>query len=71
MKNKLTAVLISSFLIFSCCSLEERIKEYSYTEHWYLENGVKHQVYKTKKGQYYIIVLNKKETKEKRKYIKL
>lgn len=67
MKKSILITLFSLFLY--SCSIEERIREYSYTDYWYLEQGLPHQVYKTKKGKYYIIVYNKKETQLKRKYI--
>lgn len=62
--------LVSFFVLFSC-GVEQRIKDHSYTDKWYYEKNVRYQVYKTKRGNYYIIVLNKKETNFKRKYIKL
>ena len=65
--------LLLTLLIFSLmsCNVEERIKDHSYTEKWYYEKNERYQVYKTKKGNYYIIVLNKKQTNLKRKYINL
>lgn len=63
-------ILICSFLFLSCANVEQRIKEYSYTEDFYFDsNGQRYQVYKTKKGNKYILVLNKKETNFKRKYL--
>ena len=56
-------------LAMSCSSVEERIKDYSYTDEWYYVNTERYQVYKTKSGARYIILLNKKETDFKRKYI--
>lgn len=53
------------------CAVEQRIKEYSYTNEWYYIDNVRYQVYKTKEGRHYIFVLNKRETKYKRKYIKI
>ena len=64
--RKLILIII---LTLTSCSVEERIKEHSYTEEWYIEQGVEYQVYKTKNNRKYIIVLNKKETNFKRKYI--
>ncbi len=64
--------LLLTLLIFSLisCNVEKRIKDHSYTDKWYYEKNERYQVYKTKKGNYYIIVLNEKQTKFKRKYIK-
>lgn len=67
--KKLLLILLTFTLI--SCNVEKRIKEYSYTEKWYYEKNERYQVYKTKKGNYYIIVLNEKQTNFKRKYIKL
>lgn len=53
----------------SCSSVEERIKDYSYTDEWHYINTERYQVYKTKAGRKYIIVLNNRETNFKRKYI--
>ena len=53
----------------SCSSVEERIKDYSYTDEWYYANAERYQVYKTKAGRKYIIVLNNRQTNFKRKYI--
>ena len=59
------------FLVFlTSCSVEQRIKEYSYTEKWHIQDGKRYQVYKTKYGKPYIIILNKNQTQFKRKYIK-
>lgn len=66
--KKLVLVFIG-VLAMSCSSVEERIKEHSYTNEWYYINTERYQVYKTKSGERYIIVLNKKETGFKRKYI--
>lgn len=59
------------FLFFACANVEDRIKDHSYTTIWYYENEDRYQVYQTKKGDLYIIVLNRAETKFKRKYIKI
>lgn len=64
-------LLILIVILFTSCSVEQRIKDHSYTDKWYYENNVRYQVYKTKRGNHYIIVLNKKESNFKRKYIKL
>jgi hypothetical protein len=50
--------------------VERRIKEHSYTEEWYYIDTMRFQVYKTKSGKRYIIVLNEKQTRFKRQYIK-
>ena len=52
------------------CDVEKRIHEFSYTDEWYYENGIRYQVYQTYNGRRYIIILNKEQTKFKRKYIK-
>lgn len=62
-------LLILCLSILSCGSVEERIKDYSYTDEWYYIDTMRFQVYKTKKGRKYIIVLNEKHTKFKRQYI--
>jgi hypothetical protein len=67
MKHLLTLILL---LTLTSCSVEQRIKEHSYTEEWYYIDKTRFQVYKTKSGKKYIIVLNEKQTKYKRQYIK-
>lgn len=67
---KYISLLILSLFIISCSSVEQRIKEYSYTDKWYYIDTMRFQVYKTKSGREYIIMLNERETKFKRKYIK-
>ena len=62
-------ILISSFLLFSCANAEKRIKEHSYTNQWYFIDSLRFQVYETKSGREYIIILNERETKFVRKYI--
>ena len=62
-------VLILALISLSCKSVEERITENSYTDQWHYENGQRYQVYQTGSHKKYIIVLNKQETKYKRKYI--
>ena len=71
--NLLTKIFLLVCLLFIplSCDVEKRIYEHSYTQEWYYENGTRYQVYKTRIGQRYIIVLNKEQTKLKRKYIKL
>lgn len=68
MKHLLTLLVI---LTLTSCSVEQRIKEHSYTQEWYYIDTMRFQVYKTKSGKKYIIVLNEKQTKYKRQYIKL
>lgn len=68
MKNVIIIFLI--FLV-SCKTVDERIKNHSYTSVIYYDKGEHFQVYQTKKGSYYILQLNKKETKFKRKYLKI
>ena len=63
-------LLILIVILFTSCSVEQRIKDHSYTNEWHFENAERFQVYKTKSGQKYIIVLNRSETKFKRKYLK-
>lgn len=63
--------LLTVLILISCKPAELRIQNYSYTDYWhYSENGEKSQVYQTKMGNKYILVLNKKQTKFIRKYIK-
>lgn len=66
--KKLFVLLV--FVSLLSCSVEQRIKDYSYTDEWHYLNGERYQVYQTKGGKKYIIVINKRETKLKRKYIK-
>lgn len=67
-----TILLLSVIsLLFSCGSVEDRIKDHSYTTAWYYEDGQRYQVYSTLKGTLYIIKINKRETKLKRQYIKI
>lgn len=62
--------LLALFLLcLSCKPAEYRIKDYSYTDKWYYEKSQRYQVYQTKSGNTYILVLNKKQTKLIRKYI--
>lgn len=63
--------LLTILLLFSCKPAELRIYEHSYTDYWYyLDNGERYQVYQTSTGNKYILVLNKRQTKFIRKYIK-
>jgi hypothetical protein len=64
----LLLILIATLSI--SCSVEQRIKDHSYTNEWYYDNAIRYQVYKTKSGCKYIIKLNKNETRFKRQYIK-
>lgn len=68
MKHLLTLLAI---LTLTSCSVEQRIKEHSYTQEWYFHQGTRYQVYKTRTGRHYIIVVNRNQTKLKRKYIRL
>lgn len=63
-------ILVLTCIFFISCSVEQRIKDHSYTQEWYYTEAMRYQVYKTKLGKRYIIVLNEKQTKFKRKYIK-
>jgi hypothetical protein len=64
--------LIILFLFFCLvsCEAEKRIYEHSYTNEWHYIDTMRFQVYKTKLGKRYILVLNEKKTKFKRQYIK-
>lgn len=66
--KKLVLIFIG-VLAMSCSSVEERIKDYSYTEEWHYIDTMRFQVYKTKAGRKYIIVLNNRQTNFKRQYI--
>lgn len=61
--------LLLLLLLSACANLESIPNDYSYTCEWYVYKGEKYQVYKTKTGKPYIILINKKETKLKRKFI--
>jgi len=61
-------LLLFTFLLFSC-NAELRIKDHSYTDQWYYEGKERLQVYKTRSGRHYVLVLNQKETKFIRKYL--
>lgn len=67
---KYISLLILSLFIISCSNVEQRIKEHSYTNKWYYIDTMRFQVYKTKSNREYIIILNERETRFKRKYIK-
>lgn len=66
---KKLALIFIGVLAMSCSSVEERIKDYSYTDEWHYIDTMRFQVYKTKAGRKYIIVLNNRHTKFKRQYI--
>ena len=66
--KKMLLIIIATLSI--SCSVEQRIKDYSYTDEWYYIDTMRFQVYKTKSGKKYIIVLNEKQTRFKREYIK-
>lgn len=68
--EKLLILFIVLITLISCASVEDRIKDYSYTDEWYYIDTMRFQVYKTKSGRKYIIVLNEKQTNYKRQYIK-
>jgi hypothetical protein len=77
MSNLKINITLTKIFLFAClfsislsCDVERRIKDYSYTNEWYYDNDSRYQVYQTKQGQRYIIVLNKQQTKLKRKYLK-
>ena len=63
-------ILLFILILTASCSAEQRIWKYSYTNEWYYMNAERYQVYKTAIGTRYIIILNNKETKFKRQYIK-
>jgi len=67
---KYVILILTCLSLISCTSVEDRIKEYSYTKEWYYTKEMRYQVYKTKAGSKYIMVLNKTQTKFKRQYIK-
>jgi len=64
-------ILLIIIFLTSCGTVEERIKSYSYTSIKYNKNGEFYQVYRTKKGTFYILELNKNETNFKRTYLKI
>jgi hypothetical protein len=67
----LFSMLVLILLSITSCNAEKRIYEHSYTDYWYYEQNQRYQVYQTSRGNKYILVLNKKETKFIRKYINL
>jgi hypothetical protein len=62
-------ILLLLFFSLVSCNVEKRIYEHSYTNEWYYIDTMRYQVYKTKSGRKYIIVLNEKQTRFKRYYI--
>ncbi len=71
MENLLKKIITIILLFVSLsCNVEKRIKQHSYTKEWYYLNNQRYQVYKTRLGRKYIIIINKKQTNIKRKYIK-
>lgn len=67
-KNLFVLFLLLS--LFSCKTVEERIYYYSYTNEWHYIDTMRFQVYQTKNGRKYIIVLNNRQTRFVRQYIK-
>ena len=67
---KYAILILTCLSLISCTSVEDRIKEYSYTQEWHYIDTMRFQVYKTKSGRKYIIVLNNRQTNYKRQYIK-
>lgn len=67
---KYVILILTCLSLISCTSVEDRIKEHSYTKEWYYTEAMRYQVYKTKSGRKYIIVLNNRQTNFKRQYIK-
>lgn len=65
----LSVIFSTGIILFISCNVEKKIKEHSYTDEWYYQDGKRYQVYKTKGGARYIIILNKRETRFKRKHI--
>jgi len=63
--------LLTILLLIGCKPAELRISNYSYTDSWYYaDKDHRYQVYQTAMGNKYILVLNNKQTKFIRKYIK-
>lgn len=65
---KYILLLLLTFIVLSC-NAELRIKDHSYTDEWHYEGKDRLQVYKTRSGRHYVLVLNKTETKFIRKYL--
>lgn len=66
-----TIIIVLLSVFFISCSVEKRIKYYSYTDEWCYYNSERYQVYQTKLGNKYILIYNDKQTRLKRKYIKV
>jgi hypothetical protein len=64
-------ILLLLFFCLVSCEAEKRIYNHSYTNEWYYIDTMRFQVYKTKSGKRYILVLNEQQTRYKRQYIKL
>jgi hypothetical protein len=64
-------LLLLVLLLLTSCSVEQRIYKHSYTNEWCYTDNERYQVYKTALGTRYILVLNEKQTRFKRQYIKL
>jgi hypothetical protein len=68
MRKIILLLIITSF--FGCKPVEQRIYDYSYTANWVFDNNQIYQVYKNSTNDEYILVLNKRQSKFVRKYIK-
>jgi len=64
-------ILLLLFFGLVSCNVEKRIYEHSYTDEWHYIDTMRFQVYKTKSGKRYILVLNEQQTRYKRQHIKL
>jgi len=63
-------IILLIVLLNSCKTVEERIKDNNLTNEWYYIDTMRFQVYKTDNGKRYIVVLNNRQTKFVRQYIK-
>jgi hypothetical protein len=63
-------IILLIVLLNSCKTVEERIKDSNLTNEWYYIDTMRFQVYKTDNGKRYIVVLNNRQTKFVRQYIK-
>ena len=66
MKNLIYLIIV---LLMISCSAESRIGDHSYTNGWYYEGETRYQVYQTRLGKKYILIVNKKQNGLKRKYL--
>jgi hypothetical protein len=66
---KRVLLIFLSLMIFSCKSVEERVKDSNVTNEWYYIDTMRFEVYKTHNGRRYIIVLNNRQTRYVRQYI--